>query len=408
MNKTIKEGLPNGLTVLVTETHASPVVAINLWVRAGYFDEDDREIGISHVIEHMFFKGTAERPRPDQIAVEIKGLGGDLNAGTYYDSTNYYVVLPAVNFRKGLEIQADALMHPAFDAEELGREIEAVLQEARRKIDTPSAYAMEMMYAEAFRAHRIRRWRIGTEEGVRAMTRDDLLAYYRTHYVPGRVILSIVGDLDTPQAIEAAYLFLGGMGAVDGAPLGSPPEPPEREFRYRRLRGDIARSHLVVGFHGAPALSDDDMALRILAHVLGSGRSSRLYQAVKERDGLVDSIGLGLQSFQDIGVMAVVAGCDPGKASRALEAIQAELEGLRRQPPTAGEIERARIAIEFQHHQSRTEVLGQSAILAYYEAMGGYALADEAVERLRRVSAEDVRTAAEKYLAIDGELEVSR
>jgi zinc protease len=402
MSKTIKKVLPNGLIVLVTETNASPVVAINLWVRAGYFDEDEREIGISHVIEHMFFKGTVERPRPDQIAVEIKGLGGDLNAGTYYDSTNYYVVLPAANFRKGLEIQADALMHPSFDAGELGREIEAVLQEARRKIDTPSAYAMEMMYAEAFRTHRIRRWRIGTEEGLRAMTRDDLLAYYRTHYVPGRVILSIVGDVDAPQAIEAAHLYLGGMEAAEGASLGSPAESPERAFRYRRLTGDIARSHLVVGFHAAPALSDDDMALRILAHLLGSGRSSRLYQAVKEREGLVDSIGMGLQSFQDIGVMAVVAGCDPGKARGALGAIQAELEGLRREPPTAGEIERARTAIEFQHHQSRSEVLGQSAILAYYEAMGGFALADEVVERLRRVSAKDVRKAAEKYLAIDG------
>ena len=401
MSRTIKEVLPNGLTVLSTETHASPVVAINLWVRAGYFDEDDREVGISHLIEHMFFKGTAERPRPDQIAVEIKGLGGDLNAGTYYDSTNYYVVLPAANFRKGLEIQADALIHPAIDPEELGREIEAVLQEARRKIDTPSAYAMEMMYGEAFQAHRIRRWRIGSEEGLRAMTRDDLLAYYRSHYVPGRVILSIVGAVDAPYAIETARLFLGGMEAAQGAPLGSPPEPPGRAFRYRRLRGDIARSQLVVGFHAAPALTDDDMTLRILAHLLGSGRSSRLHQAVRENKGLVDSIGMGLQSFQDIGVMAVVAGCEPGKARAALGAIQAELQGLRREPPTAGEIERARTAIEFQHHQSRSEVLGQSAILAYYEAMGGFALADEVVERLRGVSARDVRKAAEKYLAID-------
>ncbi|HET6278103.1 MAG TPA: pitrilysin family protein, partial [Candidatus Polarisedimenticolia bacterium] len=355
MSRTIKEVLPNGLTVLVTETHASPVVAINLWVRAGYFDEDDREVGISHVIEHMFFKGTADRPRPDQIAVEIKGLGGDLNAGTYYDSTNYYVVLPAANFRKGLEIQADALIHPAIDPAELGREIEAVLQEARRKIDTPSAYAMEMMYAEAFRTHRIRRWRIGTEEGLRAMTRDDLLAYYRSHYVPGRVILSIVGAVDVTHAVETARLFLGGMEAAEGAPLGSPPEPSGRGFGYRRMRGDIARSQLVVGFHAAPALTDDDMALRILAHLLGSGRSSRLYQAVKENRGLVDSIGMGLQSFRDIGVMAVVAGCEPGKARAALGAIQAELEGLRREPPTTGEIERARTAIEFQHHQSRSE-----------------------------------------------------
>ena len=191
----VKEVLPNGVTVLAASDHASPVVAINLWVRAGYFDEEDREVGISHVIEHMFFKGTPERPRSDQIATEIKALGGELNAGTYYDSTNYYVVLPSENLRRGLEIEADALMHPLFDAQELKREMEAVLQEGRRKIDTPGAYALEMMFREMFEAHRIRRWRIGGEPELRALTRDDLLAYFQSHYVPERIILSVVGDV---------------------------------------------------------------------------------------------------------------------------------------------------------------------------------------------------------------------
>jgi zinc protease len=174
----VKEVLPNGVTVLAGEDHSSPVVAINLWVRAGYFDEEDAEIGISHVIEHMFFKGTPDRPRADQIASEIKALGGELNAGTYYDSTNYYVVLPSENYRKGLEIEADALMHPLIDADELTREIEAVIQEGRRKKDTPGAYALEMMFREAFETHRIRRWRIGEEDALRAFTRDHLLSYF--------------------------------------------------------------------------------------------------------------------------------------------------------------------------------------------------------------------------------------
>src|SRR5438445_11601436 len=194
-SRVVKEVLPSGLTILIDEDRTSPVVAVNLWVRAGYVDEEDAEVGISHVIEHMFFKGTPDRPRPDQIATEIKSLGGELNAGTYYDSTNYYVVLPAENFRKALEIEADALMHPLFDAEELKREIEAVIQEGRRKIDTPGAYAVEMLFREAFDVHRIRRWRIGCEEGLRAMTGDAIQTYYRAHYAPERIILAIAGDV---------------------------------------------------------------------------------------------------------------------------------------------------------------------------------------------------------------------
>jgi zinc protease len=396
-----KEVLPNGLTVLVAEQHASPVVAINLWVRAGYFDEEDHQVGISHVIEHMFFKGTDDRPRPDQIATEIKNLGGELNAGTYYDATNYYFVLPSENFRKGLEIQADALMHPKVDPDELKRELEAVIQEGRRKRDTPGAFAHEMLFKEAFEAHRIRRWRIGAEEALRALTRDDLLAYYEKHYVPERIILSIVGDVEIDGALEAAHVFLGGMRKTKGAALGSPPEPPQDRFKYGRLTGDIRRGYTFLGYHTPPILSEDDFALRILGHIMGSGRSSRLFQAVKEEAGLVESIGTGLESFLDIGMMTVVAEHDPANGSEAVQAIQAQIEQLRVQPPTPTEIDRARAAIEFRYQLGRSEVLGLSTLLAYYESLGGYALAEEAVERLARVEAADVKRVAETYLTLE-------
>jgi len=393
--------LPNGVTVLIGEDHSSPVVAINLWVRAGYFDEEDREVGISHVIEHMFFKGTPDRPRPDQIATEIKSLGGELNAGTYYDSTNYYVVLPSENLRKGLEIEADALMHPLFDPGELKRELEAVLQEGRRKMDTPGAYALEIMFREAFDTHRIRRWRIGEEQALRAITRDDLLAYFRTHYVPERVILSVVGDVKGADVIEAAHVYLGGMTAQPGAPLGSPAEPAQTGFKYRRIKGDIKRSYIVVGYHTPAVLTDDDPALRILAYVLGSGQASRLYQSVKEKAGLVDSIGASLDSFRDIGILTVMSEGEPRSALAAARAIQGEVERLRREPPTAAEMERARSAIEYRYHQSRSEVLGQSSILAYYEALGDFHLADELVEKLRLVTGADVLRVARAHLSLE-------
>lgn len=396
-----REKLPNGLTVLVAEKHDSPVVAINLWVRAGYFDEDDTQIGISHVIEHMFFKGTIDRPRPDQIATEIKSLGGTLNAGTYYDATNYYFVLPAENFRKGLEIQADALMHPRLDSNELKREIEAVIQEGRRKRDNPGAFAGEMLFQEAFEAHRIRRWRIGPEEQLRALTPDDLLAYCRTHYLPDRAILSIVGDVQAGSAIEAAHVFFGGMASGEGAALGSPPEPPQSRFKFRRLTGDIKRAYTFLGYHTPPVLSEDDYALRILGHILGSGRSSRLFQAVKEEAGLVESIGTGLESFKDIGMMTIVAEHDPSTSREAAQAIQSQIEGVRSEPPSQSEIERARASIEFRYHQGRSEALGLSTLLAYYESLGDYQLAEEAVERLSQVGPADVKRVAETYLTLE-------
>jgi zinc protease len=399
-DRIVRERLPNGLTVLVDEDEASPVVAINLWVQAGYFDETDEEIGVSHVIEHMFFKGTTSRPRPDQIAAEMKALGGETNAGTYYESTHYHVVLPAEHFEAALAIQADALADPLFDAEELQREKEAVLQEARRKLDTPSAYALEMMYREAFDVHRIRRWRIGTEEGIRALTREQLVHYYRLHYVPGRIVLAVAGGVGAAQAIDAAGRLLGPIPAGEGAPLGSPPEPQRHAFRAARLTGDIRRAQAILGYATPPVLAEDDVALRVLAHVLGGGRGSRLHQAVKERDGLVDGIGAGVEAFRDLGVFTVSLEGDAKNLPAALRSTQAEIERLRREPPSASEIERARTAIEFRYHQSRSEVLGRSILLAYYEALGGYGLAEETMRRMLHVSAADARRVAETYLDV--------
>ncbi len=396
-----REILPNGLTVLVAEDPDSPLVAINLWVRAGYFDETDDQVGISHVIEHMFFKGTPARPRADQIAAEIKSLGGELNAGTYYESTNYYVVLPKENFDAAFDIQADALRHPLFDADELRREQEAVLQEARRKMDNPPAHAAEMMFREAFDVHRIRRWRIGTEAGIRAMTRGHLEDYFRSHYVPARIIVSVVGGVTTARAMETARRLLGAMPAVEGAALGSPAEPPRTGFRARRLTADVRRGHTFVGYPAAPVLSDDDYALRMAAHILGGGRASRLHQAVKERDALVDGIGAGVESFRDIGILSIQIEGDPDSAPAALRSTQAEIERLRREPPTDAEMERARTGIEYRYQRSRAEVLGRSAVLAYYESIGGYALAEESVRRLSQVTAAEVRRAAERYLDLD-------
>src|SRR3954467_696938 len=157
--QTTKVILKNGLTVIVREQHATPLVSITTHVKAGYFDEEDRISGISHVIEHMFFKGTATRP-VGEVARETKSLGGYLNAYTYYDRTVYHSVVPAENIDKALDIQADALWRSTFDAAELKREIEVVLQENNRKLDNPAAVTAEKLYATAFEQHRMKRWRI--------------------------------------------------------------------------------------------------------------------------------------------------------------------------------------------------------------------------------------------------------
>src|SRR5216117_467737 len=225
--QTTKVVLKNGLTVLVKDQQAIPLVSISTFVKAGYFDEDDRISGISHVIEHMFFKGTMKRA-VGAIARDTQEVGGYLNAYTYYDRTVYHTEVPAENFKKALEIQADALWNSTYDAVELKREIEVVLQENNRKLDNPGAVTSKKLYATAFHQHRMRRWRIGTPEGLRALTRDDLVAYVKKYYRPSNIILSIAGRLDA-EATIAEVVRLYGSALADDTPLDRDSGPAEPE-----------------------------------------------------------------------------------------------------------------------------------------------------------------------------------
>src|SRR5499427_3167597 len=246
--QTTKVVLKNGLTVLIREQQAVPLASITTYVKAGYFDEDDRISGISHVIEHMFFKGTSKRP-VGAIARETQTLGGYLNAHTFYDRTVYHTEVPAENMKRALEIQSDALWNSVYDPDELKKEIEVVLQENNRKLDNPSAVASEKLYETAFQQHRMKRWRIGTPEGLRALSRDDVVAYVKKYYRPSNIILSIAGSLDIEETI-ADVVKLYGTAPADQEPLkrdSGPAEPDQTQLRYSWLRGSIEQSHISLG-----------------------------------------------------------------------------------------------------------------------------------------------------------------
>jgi zinc protease len=200
----VRTRLPNGLTVLIRRDRSAPVVAIVTYVSAGYFDETDDIVGIAHVLEHMYFKGTPSRG-VGEIAKQTKAVGGYLNAGTIYDHTRYYTVLPASGFAQGLEVQADAYARSSIDADEHARELEVIIHEAKRKADNPGAVVTETLYEMLHDRHRIRRWRIGREAGLRELTRDQLVGFYRNFYHPGNTVLTIVGDVDPDEALKQVY-----------------------------------------------------------------------------------------------------------------------------------------------------------------------------------------------------------
>src|SRR6476469_3911521 len=388
--------LPNGLTALIRRDPSAPVVAIVTYVKAGYFDETDDIVGIAHVLEHMFFKGTPRRG-VGAIAKETKAAGGYLNAHTIYDHTSYYAVLPASGFLDGLEVQADAYANSLIDEGELAKELEVIIQEAKRKTDNPPALATETLYELIHDRHRIRRWRIGREEGLRKLTRDSLLGFYGNFYKPSNTILSIVGDVDVDETIahvERLYGTLTSEGVTRSIGLCEDTEPG---FRYRELSGDVAETQLVMGWRTVRAGHPDSALLDLAATTLGSGRASRLYRAVRER-GLAASVSAYDYGTSEVGVFVVHAETQPENTVAAARAICQQLGELRANGPTAQELERARRLYEARWVRRFETMEGQANYLAEWEAMGDWRSGDEYLRQIMSATPEQVRNAVRRHL----------
>lgn len=393
----VRTVLPNGLTVLARRDDAAPVVGLVTHVKAGYFDEPDALVGIAHVLEHMYFKGTPTRG-VGAIARETKLAGGWLNAHTIYDHTAYVTALPVARFERALDIQFDAFAHSSIDADELARELEVIIQEARRKRDAPGAVTVESLFALLHDRHRIRRWRIGDPAQLRGFTRDDVHGFYRRWYVPSNTIVAVVGALD-PEVMIAAVAAR--HGTLPEAPVSrdrGPAEAGSPGVRVRTLRGDIAQAHAAFGWRTVPSSHADAPALDLAGLVLGSGRASRLYRAVREAQ-LASGVSAYQYTTDGLGVFVVHAETPVATWSDALRATWREIESLRRDGPAPAELERAQRVLEARWLRRLETMDGQAAYLAAWEADGDVALGAAYYDRLMATDPDAVRDAARTHLA---------
>lgn len=393
-----REVLPNGATLLVKRSSGSPVVAITTHFKVGYFHEADHESGLAHLMEHLFFKGSQSYPGPEQVSEVIEALGGSLNAGTIYDRTFYYFVLPSHALVPAIKLMGDATVHPLLDETEMRKEIEVVIEESNRKRDNPQAMATESMYHLAYDVHRMRRWRIGSDDVLRSMTRDLAVAFHERLYRPAHLIISLVGDLDVEQARALALAAFAPL--APGAPLreDSPPEPPQTRMKVGYRSAPIQLAHLELGFKLPPRTHPDHEGLLLLAQILGQGRISRLHRALKSETGLVKSVSASAFAYDDLGMLHISMTLEPHHIEAARKRLWLELERTRHFGVTAREL---RVARE-QHDAGRLfqleEVRGQAVSLAWYEANGGIEQAELSRARLHAVKPSDLQRLAQEYL----------
>ncbi len=399
-NEVIKRVLPNNLTVLIKEDHSSPVVAINIWIGVGSVDETEKTAGLAHFQEHMVFKGT-EKYGVGEIANLVKSAGGNLNAGTSYSYTMYYVVLPSRSFPLGLAVQADAMMNSAFDPVEFKKERIVVIDEARMYDDQPDAYTFYRTMELGFKVHNYRRPIAGYERIVRKIKRDQLLDFYYTHYRPSNAVLVVVGDVRAKNALSQIEEIYGGWEDRHPKIHEHLDEPAQETFRFKLYRGSIDHAYLGIGFHIPNVLHEDYPALEVLSALLGSGRSSRLYLNVLEGKRLVTTIRSEVLAEKWPGFFQVYASAPRGKWEAARDAIFDELERFKLEPVDEEELLKARRQLQKSIYSELETMEGQASNLGYYELLGDYRLAEKHREAIRKVTAGEVAGVAAKYLTLD-------
>ncbi len=389
--------LDNGLTILVKEVYPASVISLSIWARVGSVDETDEIAGISHFVEHMLFKNTKTRG-VGQIAREIHSLGGYMNGFTSYDCTCYWIVLPSRYFETALDIQADAILNPLFLQEEVEKERRVIIEELKMYEDRPDAYCFERLMDLAYSRHRYKRSIIGFEDVLLNLGTEDISDYYHGYYKPNNMAVVLVGDVRTGDALRKISETLGKLrpGEIPWNP--SPAEPPQKELRTRAMKGDIKNAHLMMGYHVPDIFSRDSFACDLLSTIMGEGRSSRLYQSLREKRRLVNCITAGVFVEKYPGLFTVEAVLEPRKVDSAREAIFQEVERIQAEGVTEEELQKAKNIAEARYVFSQETVEGQSKKLGYFEIIGDYTLADRYVKKLYSVTREDILRVSHTYL----------
>jgi predicted Zn-dependent peptidase len=393
-----KSVLPNGMRVVTERMPHVRSVAVGVWVETGSRHEPDDRGGISHLIEHLVFKGTANRSA-EQIARTMDSVGGQMDAFTTKEHTCFYVQVLDEHLPLGVELLTDILLHPLFDAEELEREKSVVLQEIRMVEDTPDDLIHDLFSAHVWRGHPLGRPILGSREAVVGYDRRAVHDHFVQHYVPPKIIIAVAGNVTHDQVLELFGSRFNGFGR---APIDRADPPPVLNAGANIVHKNLEQVHLVMGFPGLSHGARERYALFVLNDVVGGSMSSRLFQEIRERQGLVYSIHSGVQSFRDTGTLYVYAATDGQNFAKVLKSILKETRTLKKDGVFADELHRAKQHLKGSLMLSLENTSSRMNRLAKHEMhFGSFLTLDQMLGAIDQVRHEEVQALVGELLDED-------
>ena len=398
-----EEALPNGLKVIALKVPDAPLSVFQIWYNAGSINEQVGKTGLSHLLEHMMFKGT-HKYGPKTFSRTIKRAGGIDNAGTSKDFVYYYQKLSPDRLHLSIELEADRMRNLIMESKETLSERDVVMEERRMRYeDDPQNLVYEEVVATAFKNHPYRWPVIGWMSDLEGITRDDLWSYYRTHYVPNNAFIVVAGNIDVDYIMAEIRKEFGGIpGGAEVRDINVK-EPEQRGEKRVFVKKEAELPYVLSAYKAPNVLNEDSYALEVLAAVLSGGKSARIYRSLIDEKRIALSAGAGYNSFQKHPYLFYLEGTAlPGKKIEDVEnALYEEVEKIKKRPPTEREVRKVKNQIEADFIMNQDSIFFQAMILAQFELIGDWRLKDKYLEGIRRVTPEDVQLAAQKYLVED-------
>jgi zinc protease len=391
--------LKNGMTVLVDEYRIHPVVSLQVYVHAGYFNDAPQSLGMAGLVAAIVQRGAPDKSG-GSYRQQVQALGGAVRSVTDYRTTLFEVIAPSNQWKRALAVQAEGILNPSFEADKVGLEARLLQNEAKGILDDPEVSGSEKMLALAFNQGRLGKWNTIRRGELGKISPESVAAFYKAQYVPDNMTLVVSGDINSGEVLnEVVRLYTKPAGLPTKASVVSLAEY-QSDFRFDSVRANVSTPHLFFGFRVVPENNDDFRTLEVLSAIIGMGESSVLSMQVRDQKKLIAGADTKLISYPEFGYLSVHAKVKAANLDRSEIAILTELELLKREEPTEVDIERALALLERSYWKRLETVTGRAETLAHFEYLGDWKRTDRQISELRKVKPADVKRVAAKYLRL--------
>jgi predicted Zn-dependent peptidase len=392
-----REILPNGLVAITERMPHVRSVSVGIWLRTGSRREPPELNGISHFIEHMVFKGT-QRRSAEEIARSVDSVGGMLDAFTAKEMICFNAKVLDEHLPVAFDVLSDLVLRPRFAEEDIAKEKQVVLEEIKMDQDNPDYLVHEIFTQSFWRGHSLGKPILGTRETVKRFARDLLLSRFRSWYAPNNMVITAAGHLEHARLLE---LVAREFGDVPAAPEGFRDTAPSPQARITtKTKRELEQVHICLGVPSYPVAHERRFASSVLNNILGGGMASRLFQNIREKQGLAYAVFSDLSPYRDAGLLSIYAGTGLETAGRVVRMVTEEFRNLKQQPVAAEELRRAKDHLKGSLMLSLESTSSRVSNLAREEMyFGRFFTLDEILASIERVTREEVQQIAQEYFA---------